>query len=467
MVVDFFMNKEVIKLKQLFGSVYLLILVLLSVIGFWIVSAAYDHFILEKGGFFDCLLITASDLVSMPYNAALVGIGIAVLGQFLANRISQRNQLRTLFEKSSDGIMLIRARDGVIVKANARATRLLLYQEEELVGLSIADIHPHDYEIAADFIDRVIKVGEGITDQVSCRTKIGGLIPAEVSASAFNFGKTGYILVNIRDITERVASRNALQRSLEEMERANRYKNEFMANMSHELRTPLNAIIGFSDMIAAERLGPQATVTYREYAHDIQKSGQHLLDLVNDILDLSAIESGNDDLVEIRVNAASVVESSIRLLREQADSKGVELNAECPADLPLLFADLRKMRQILINLVSNAIKFTEAGGKVSVQCFLEAEGGMVFRVSDTGIGMAPEDIPTALTTFQQIDGELNRKYEGSGLGLPLTKLLVEQHHGSLKIASKPGEGTTVTAIFPQSRLIMDEPDTAERIVTTR
>jgi signal transduction histidine kinase len=223
--------------------------------------------------------------------------------------------------------------------------------------------------------------------------------------------------------------------------------------MSHELRTPLNAVIGFSEIMKTEALGPIGSAKYREFADDIYASGQHLLDLINDILDLSKIEFGKSRLCEEEIEIASLVDSAVTLVRESARRNAVEIQLEYPANLPDMLADRRKFKQILANLLSNGIKFTPAGGKVSLSAWCEADSGLVFQIADTGIGIALEDIPKALAPFQQIDSKLGRKHEGTGLGLPLTKALVELHGGTLDIESEFGVGTTVTLRFSSSRVI--------------
>ena len=234
---------------------------------------------------------------------------------------------------------------------------------------------------------------------------------------------------------------------------ANRAKSEFLAAMSHELRTPLNAVIGFSEIIRDETFGPVGSVQYRNYASDFHESGQHLLALINDILDLSKIESGTDELHEDEIDIAEITRAALKLVRQRAEQGGIKLALELQDRLPALRADQRKLKQILVNLLSNAVKFTDAGGEVTLRTWCRMDSGYVFQVVDTGIGIAPEDIPRALVQYGQVDGDLNRQYEGTGLGLPLTKALVEQHGGTLDFQSEVGVGTTVTARFPAKRIV--------------
>ncbi len=250
---------------------------------------------------------------------------------------------------------------------------------------------------------------------------------------------------------ERLAA--SLQTARDEAFAASQAKSHFLATMSHELRTPLNAIIGFADIISQETLGSAGNPKYRDYATDIHESGLHLLDLINDILDLSKIESGRDELHESAVEVGALIGSAITLVKERARQRGVDLATEVENDLPDLCADERKLKQALTNLLSNAIKFSEAGGTVMLRAWCRPASGCVFQIRDTGIGMAPEDIHKALALFGQIDSGLDRRFQGTGLGLPLTKGLVEQHGGTLDLQSQPGAGTTVTVRLPASRIL--------------
>ncbi len=231
-------------------------------------------------------------------------------------------------------------------------------------------------------------------------------------------------------------------------------KSEFLANMSHELRTPLNAIIGFSEMIGGETFGPVGSPKYLEYVKDINESGVHLLQLINDILDLSKIEAGKLELDERDIDVSDAVNACLTLVKERGHRAGVNLVCNMAAGLPPLRADERKVKQILLNLLTNAIKFTPSGGSTTLTVSSSWDCGYVFEVVDTGIGIAPEDIAKALMPFGQINGDLTRKNEGTGLGLPLTKSLVEMHGGSFDIQSEVGVGTTVTARFPAERMVL-------------
>jgi len=246
--------------------------------------------------------------------------------------------------------------------------------------------------------------------------------------------------------------------ALERAEADIRAKSTFLANMSHELRTPLNAIIGFSDLMQTEyERDPQLQVPakHREYARDIHDAGQYLLQLVNDILDLSKIDSGADSLHDDEVRIAEVIDAAVGLVRGRAAECDIEIQIDVPANLPLLRADDRRLKQIFVNLLTNAIKFTPPGGQVAVKAWCSAHSGYVFQVSDNGLGMALADIPKALTPFHQLDNALTRKNDGAGIGLPLTKALAEAHGGSLDLQSRLGQGTTVTIRFPAERVVLD------------
>lgn len=256
-----------------------------------------------------------------------------------------------------------------------------------------------------------------------------------------------------RNVTLEVQAQKSLQRSKEDAELANRAKSEFLANVSHELRTPLNAIIGFSEIICNEMIGPMGNTRYVQYASDIHDSGQHLLSLINDILDLSKIESGVEELYEEEVDISKLVRSLMTLMKPHAEKGKIDLTFELADTLPSVIADQRKLKQILVNLIGNAIKFTRPGGKVALIARGEPDGELLFEIRDTGIGMTAESLPKALSKFHQIDSDLDRKYEGTGLGLPLAKSLVELHGGAVEIESVIGQGTTVIIRLPAHRVV--------------
>jgi signal transduction histidine kinase len=242
-----------------------------------------------------------------------------------------------------------------------------------------------------------------------------------------------------------------LSAALEAAQAASRSKSAFLASMSHELRTPLNAIIGFSDTMVMEIFGPLGQ-RYKSYAADICGSGAHLLAVINDVLDLARLEAGQTQLNEELFSPAELITETLRMVTGQAQQGQIALSSDLGQDLPWLKADRRRIKQVLINLISNALKFTPAGGRVQVSARLTGTGELALAVTDSGIGIAPQDIPRALERFGQVDARLERKYEGTGLGLPLSKQLTELHGGTLALESVVGTGTCVTVTLPPQRL---------------
>lgn len=261
----------------------------------------------------------------------------------------------------------------------------------------------------------------------------------------------GFVITYV-DMSEQKRAETALIVAKEQAEVANRSKSEFLANVSHELRTPLNAVIGFSEMMRDSMFGPLGHHKYEEYARDINLSGRHLLSIIEDILDLSKIEAGRTELHEESIDIANAVANCIRILRTRAEAAGVLLITNVQDELPPLRGESRKIKQILLNLMSNAIKFTPAGGRIILDVHQRREGALVLRVRDDGIGIAAADIPKALAPFGQIENALSRTHHGTGLGLPLSKAFAELHGGTLELDSEPGKGTTVTILLPGERL---------------
>jgi len=345
---------------------------------------------------------------------------------------------------------------GYIVLSNEAALNLFgADTPEDLMGKEALDLtDPEFHEIVVK--RRGLIVGEG-TRTVFMRQKRlrldGSWFWAEVAAAAIDWeGERGGIVV-MRDVTEQIKAEEVLIRSKEEADIANRTKTEFLANMSHELRTPLNAIIGFSDLMQREMFGPLGNEQYTDYARDIYQSGSHLHDVINDILDLSKIEAGKLDLSEAEVELGSCVERCLRVVAPRADEGGLKIESKIDGALPRIMADERKIKQIVINLLSNAVKFTDRGGSISISAQYDPADSIVLIVRDTGIGIAEEDLAQALMPFGQVDSTLSRRHEGTGLGLPLTKSLVELHGGTLSVDSTIGVGTSVIFRLPAWRAV--------------
>jgi len=254
------------------------------------------------------------------------------------------------------------------------------------------------------------------------------------------------------DITDSKNIEESLRRAKEMAETANRAKSEFLANMSHELRTPLNSVIGFSEVIKDQILGPEKGAQYRNYANYIYSSGQHLLGLISDILDVSKIEVGEMDVSDDNIEIGPVIDTCARMIQERADKAGVILTVKNTQACPMLLCDERRLKQILLNLLSNAVKFTPPQGKVNIGA-KPFDGGVQFWVEDTGIGIAEDDIPLVLKPFAQVASSQTRSHEGTGLGLALVQSLCDLQGAKLEIKSKTGEGTMVAVNFPRERVL--------------
>ncbi len=258
-------------------------------------------------------------------------------------------------------------------------------------------------------------------------------------------------LAIVRDITDRKTIERELRIAKDQAEVASQAKSAFLATVSHELRTPLNAVIGFSDVIRNQLLGPIGQPRYKDYAQDIHDSGTHLLEIINDILDLSKLEAGRMELNEENVDVNYIIRQSIHLMEGRITEGRLQLGMNLSSTLPAIRADRRVLKQIMINLLSNSVKFTPEGGAITVSSYEENGGGIGISIEDSGIGMRPEDIPVAMTPFAQIDSTFTRRHPGTGLGLPLVKSLVELHNGTFRLESALGQGTKAFIRLPGSR----------------
>jgi two-component system cell cycle sensor histidine kinase PleC len=264
-------------------------------------------------------------------------------------------------------------------------------------------------------------------------------------------GSAATLMRVMAEITARRAEE--LEQQRKRAEAASESKTQFLAGMSHELRTPLNAIIGFADLIRMELFGPIEPPRYLEYAHDIHGSGVHLLGMINELLDMAKIEAGRFDLHEAIIHPAEIGDEVLRMLRQSASNARVKVKVWLPDNLPCIRADEQQMRRVLVNLLSNAIKFTPAGGEVTLSARELPDGGFEVAVSDTGIGIPADKLDRVLEPFEQVENSFTRTRAGTGLGLPLTKAMVEAHGGRLVLESELGKGTCVRAFLPPARVV--------------
>ena len=370
----------------------------------------------------------------------------------------QRILFEAVFRDVPDA-MVMADTERTIIMINPAFTRTFGYEAKDILGFNGEMIYESPEEFKRQGRIRFNLSAERQLEPylVTYRRKNGETFPGETVGTQIRDGDgntLGYIGV-IRDVTSRVEAEEALRQALVKAEEANQAKSVFLATMSHELRTPLNSIIGFSETLMRQLFGPLGNDKYKEYAEDINSSGSHLLAVITDILDISKIEAGELDLTEEDVSWQDLVLSGIKMLREQAEDLDITLSCAFPHDSPLLRADPRHIKQIVINLVSNAIKFTPPGGNISLDVSLDGQQGFLLTVQDSGVGIEESNIPKVLEPFGQVGDIYSRNYEGTGLGLPLAKSLVEIHDGTLTLNSAPGKGTTVTVRFPPERTIMD------------
>ena len=357
--------------------------------------------------------------------------------------------------ESWPGVAVVQ-RDGTVLGLVDRTTLLMTFAQPLLRDL-------FDRRPIARLMDPDPLMVEETADLASISNRIRDEKP-EALARGFvitrngRYSGVGTSLRLMTMIADQASHRSAmLEEARHAAEAASRAKTRFLANISHELRTPLNVVIGFAELLQSEFLGPLGNDRYREYVEDIGSSGRHLLELINDLLDLAKAEANRMTLAESLVDFQALAASSFRLIRERAQAAGITLVLDVPEPLPPVMADECRIRQVLLNLVSNATKFTPPGGRVTLSAGLDPEGRLWAEVHDTGIGMSKEEIATAMEPFAQIDNFLSRRHQGTGLGLPLTRRLIELHGGTMSIVSAPGEGTRVAFTLPADRLCLPGP----------
>lgn len=366
-------------------------------------------------------------------------------------------EMRTIIDTATDGVVLIAA-DGTIRNISRPAEALFGFDSAAVEGKPFASLFAIESQRAArDYLAGLAENGVAsvLNDgrEVIGREAEGRFIPLFMTIGRLP-GDSGYCAV-VRDITQWKRAEEELTQARTQAERASSQKTEFLARVSHEIRTPLNAIIGFSELMIDEKFGPIGSDRYRDYLRDINRSGNHVLDLVNDLLDISKIEAGEQEMNYEAVSLNDTLGESVAVMQPQANRDRVIIRSSFASRLPEVVADLRSVRQIALNLLSNAVRYTQAGGQVIVSTSYEPSGDVVMRVRDTGIGMSLSEIDQALKPFKQINALKRGRHDGTGLGLPLTKAMVEANRARFSISSTPGEGTMVEITFPSTRVLAD------------
>jgi PAS domain S-box-containing protein len=366
-------------------------------------------------------------------------------------------EMRTIIDTATDGVVLI-GRDGTIRSISRPAEALFGFDSDEVTGKPFVSLFAIESQRAArDYLDGLSEPGVAsvLNDgrEVIGREAQGRFIPLFMTIGRLP-NDSGFCAV-VRDITQWKRAEEDLTQARAVAERASSQKTDFLARISHEIRTPLNAIIGFSELMVDEKFGPVANDRYRDYLRDINRSGNHVLDLVNDLLDISKIEAGQQEMAYEAVSLNDTLAETVAMMQPQANRERVIIRSSFASRLPEVVADLRSVRQIALNILSNAIRYTQAGGQVIVSTAYENSGDVVMRVRDTGIGMSQSEIEQALKPFKQINALKRGRGDGTGLGLPLTKAMVEANRARFTINSTPGEGTLVEVAFPSTRVLAD------------
>ena len=367
-------------------------------------------------------------------------------------------ELRSILDTATDGVIVV-DREGLILTFNRSAEALFGYEYHEMARRPFTELFAPESERAArDYLDGLTKNGVAsvLNDgrEVIGRVRQGGLIPLFMTMGRIGEGSRKFCAV-LRDITQWKRAEEDLLNAKRTAERASSAKSDFLAKISHEIRTPLNAIIGFSEVMMTEQFGAIGNERYREYLKDIHSSGEHLVSLINDLLDLSKIEAGKLDLVFAGVNLNQLVQQCVALMQPQANQQRIIIRSSLSQTLPPVVADARSVRQIVLNLLSNSIKFTGAGGQVIVSTALTDRAEAILRVRDTGIGMTEKEIETAMEPFRQLATSTRWGSGGTGLGLPLTKALAEANRAAFSIKSSVDAGTLVEITFPGTRVLAE------------
>jgi PAS domain S-box-containing protein len=363
-------------------------------------------------------------------------------------------ELRSILDTATDGIVVV-DRDGLILTLNRPAEALFGYEYHEIARRPFTELFaPESERLAREYLDGLAANGVASAlnagREVIGRVRQGGLIPLFMTMGRIGEAGLKFCAV-LRDITQWKRAEEDLINAKRTAERASSAKSDFLAKISHEIRTPLNAVLGFSEVILNEQFGALGNDRYREYMRDIHASGAHLVSLINDLLDLSKIEAGKLDLVFASVNLNELVRGCVALMQPQANQQRIIIRSSLAPRLPPVTADARSVRQIVLNLLSNSIKFTGAGGQVIVSTAATERGEAVLRVRDTGHGMTEKEIETAMEPFRQLATSTRWGSGGTGLGLPLTKALAEANRAGFAIRSAKDAGTLVEIAFRAAR----------------
>lgn len=367
-------------------------------------------------------------------------------------------EMKAILETATDGVVILDA-DGDIRSMNRAASALFNFDDMETRGKPFVMLFAHESQRSIlDYLNGLS--GHGVASvlndgrEVIGREASGGFLPLFMTIGRLH-SSNGYCAV-IRDITQWKRTEDELRSAKRAAETANAHKTDFLARVSHEIRTPLNAIIGFADMMANEHFGPVGHPRYGEYAHDIVRSGRHVLDIVNDLLDISKIEAGEMELDFASVGLNETVQAAVSIVQPQANSQRVIIRTALSQAVPSVVADDRSIKQIVLNILANAIRFTPSGGQIIVSSSYEPNGSVVLRIRDTGIGMSRTELEQAMKPFRQVStGTPRNRGDGTGLGLPLTKAMVDANRAQFAISSTPNEGTLVEITFPSPRVLAD------------
>lgn len=362
--------------------------------------------------------------------------------------------LTSIFDVSEIGI-LVTDHNRRIVKVNDNFVRTFGWERDELVGHDFLDILTDGERQQATLNhEEFLRTGVRSTGEMKIVRRDGGVANALYTSATLELSqRRRFQVTTVMDITIRKQMELSLRFAKEQADAANHAKSAFLANMSHELRTPLNAIIGFSEMIVSHMYGELGHPKYDEYLGDIHLSAKHLLEIINEVLDMSKIEAGRVDLDEQDVDIAALIDSVSRIMDSRIISSGIRIVQNLENDLPRLRADPRLVRQILINLLTNAVKYSESDSVITVKASIAPDGDMLLVIADTGVGIPKDRIAEAMEPFGQLkDPRISTKYQGTGLGLPLAKAMAELHGGTLSVESDTGMGTRVSVYFPKNRV---------------